>query len=480
MIVRLALACALLTASAAAANPWPIPPEGSCAPSGGLHGWPIGEDAPPIAFETGDVIDAERLSLVRAYLPPELWEHRERFFFGGMQLEVGPCFRNYDGPEFFTAATERFRGRAKLLANGGLEGAVAGLPFPPDAIDPNDSDAGQKWAWNVQARYRAGGMRGKFRISDLVGRIGRAEPFEGAIFLNLLARRADRPDDGYRVPKTEPRVWVAGGRFFVPFNAREFAWLQYREPGSDVDLEYGDELHIYLPTLRKVRRAPAFGVEGLFMPTFSVGVSIGGSGPTGDMGPGGSIDVASMPDMIETKRSGFEGMELRPLLRRYRVLGVQDVLAPINSVAPAYPETDDRSFGPYGLSWASDRWELRRALVLEGRDSEATDPGDPAIRRLWVDLQTLVALYYVSYDRRGEQIDVGYFVGRWSEDRPDYPRWPDDPERPVRVLDSAGAAFANLKLRGSWRRESWSMVSVPESDAEVRRSLSLRSLQKGR
>jgi hypothetical protein len=91
-----------------------------------------------------------------------------------------------------------------------------------------------------------------------------------------------------------------------------------------------------------------------------------------------------------------------------------------------------------------------------------------------------VPLYYVSYDRRGEQIDVGYFVGRWSEDRPDYPRWPDDPERPVRVIDSAGAAFANLKLRGSWRRESWNMVSIPESDGEVRRSLSLRNLQKGR
>jgi hypothetical protein len=39
---------------------------------------------------------------------------------------------------------------------------------------------------------------------------------------------------------------------------------------------------------------------------------------------------------------------------------------------------------------------------------------------------------------------VGRHVGRWSEDRADYPRWPDDPARPVRVIDSVGERFANL------------------------------------
>jgi hypothetical protein len=486
VIAQLALAAGLLVGSLPAAarsasgDAWALPPEGACTPSDGLYGWPPGEDAPPVAFQTGDLIDAERMRLVRDYLPPEIWEHRERFFFGGMQLEVGPCFRDYAGPGFFSAATERFRGRAKLTPAGGVEKAVAGLPFPPDSIAPDDPEAGQKWAWNAQARYRAGGMRGRFRISDLLGRVGRAEPFEGEIFLNQLAHRADRPEQGYRVPKTEPRFWVAGGRFFMPFNAREFAWLQYRDPASDADPEYADELHLYLPNLRKVRRAPAFGVEGLFMPTFNVGITIGGSGVGAAPGIGGSIDVASLPDTIETKRSGFEGMETRPLLYRYRVLGVQDVLAPINSVSPAYPRTDARSFGPYGLSWASDRWDLRRALVLEGTKRASTEPGETATRRVWMDLQTLVPLYYVSYDKRGEQVDVGYFAGRWSEDRPDYPRWADDPERPVRVIDSVGAAFANLKLRGSWRRESWDMISIAESDREVRRSLSIRNLQKGR
>ena len=61
---------------------------------------------------------------------------------------------------------------------------------------------------------------------------------------------------------------------------------------------------------------------------------------------------------------------------------------------------------------------------------------------------------------------------RWSEDRPDYPAWSDDPDRPVRVIDSVGASFINVRNRGSWRRESWEMVSVPESDRKVRRAIS--------
>jgi hypothetical protein len=77
-------------------------------------------------------------------------------------------------------------------------------------------------------------------------------------------------------------------------------------------------------------------------------------------------------------------------------------------------------------------------------------------------------------------VDVGQFVGRWSEDRADYPRWPGDAERPVRVIDPVGASFLNLRGGNSWRRESWDMVSVPEDDAKVRRALSLQTLQHGR
>ena len=86
----------------------------------------------------------------------------------------------------------------------------------------------------------------------------------------------------------------------------------------------------------------------------------------------------------------------------------------------------------------------------------------------------------MSWDTRDEAIDVGMYAGRWSEQREGYPRWPDDPERPVRVIDSVGAAFAHLADIGGWRRETWEMVSTPPSDNEVRRLISVGSLTRGR
>ena len=75
---------------------------------------------------------------------------------------------------------------------------------------------------------------------------------------------------------------------------------------------------------------------------------------------------------------------------------------------------------------------------------------------------------------------MGYYVGRFSEDRPDYPEWPDDPDRPMRVIDPVGAAFANLSDGGSWRRESWDVVSAPPEDKVVKRQISVGQLTKRR
>ena len=99
---------------------------------------------------------------------------------------------------------------------------------------------------------------------------------------------------------------------------------------------------------------------------------------------------------------------------------------------------------------------------------------------LYLDLQTFNPLYYVSYDSRDELIDVGMHVGRWSETREDYPTWPDDPERRTRVIDSIGAAFANIHEGGGWRRESWEMHAVPKTDQGLKRELSVGNLTKRR
>ena len=471
-------------------GPWALPPAGSCAPSGGLRGWPIGQDAPPIPFQTGDVIDLGKAEILKNYLPPAIWEERDRFFYEGQRLEIGPCFRDYAPPPFFQDATEKQQGKTQLQENGGIAGYRAGLPFAPDTIARDDPQVGLKWAWNVAQRYQAGGLKTKFRVSDMVGRTGRAEPFEGELFLVPLAARADRAGADYKLPGAGTQEWVAGGIMTEPFAAREYAWRQYRDTETLADPGRSDDLHAFLPDWRRVRRINSNQVEGIFMPSFSVGVQPAtqlstGSGPSMSGGAsGGALGGVSIGvgggGAITPKRTGFEGLVIRPLLYDFKLLGVQDVLTPINAATPSYPEAKERNFGPWGLSFGSDRWDLRRALVLEGRFRGSRGGDQTARLILYVDLQTLQPLYFLSYDPRGEAIDVGMFVGRWSEDRADYPKWPDDPARPVRVIDSVGASFANLNEGGGWRRESWDAVAILSGDTNLPGLLSVDSLTKRR
>jgi hypothetical protein len=492
VLIGLPLATAAIAAEPAEnAAHWAVPAEGACQPEGGLRGAP-GEDAPALAFpfEGGASVDLPRIEALKRFLPKELWANRERFFYEGMRLEIGPCFRDYSPPEFFVQATEAHRGQAALTEDGGLENHVAGLPFPADTIDPADATAGLRWAWNVAERYQGAGFRGRFRVTDLLGRVGRAEPFEGEIFKVHLSHRADRPDSKYAVKFAKGKHWVAGGIFRTPFNAKDYAWRQYRDDANRIEAIRTDDLHAYLPQWRRVRRIPAVDVEGLYMPSYSVGVqpaqqlAIPGGGGIDGGGAGGAMAgaagiAADGGGTLQTRRSGFEGLELRPILWDFRVAGLQDVIAPINIASPLWPEEPEREFGPWGLSFASDRWELRRALVLEGRVRGKPRERGEARQIFYVDLQTLTPLYYVSYDAKDEAIDVGVFAGRWSEDRPSYPAWPDEKQRPVRVIDSVGAAFANLAVDGSWRRESWEIVSTPPPDDELKRMESVAGLTKG-
>jgi hypothetical protein len=487
---RAALACLLLLwpGAAAAEPPWQVPAEGACAPTGGLRGWPLGEDAAPVPFKPGDTFEVGASETLRHYLPAELWNHRDKFFFEGMRLEIGPCFRDYAPPDFYRQAPGGGE-PPRLTEDGGLEGYRAGAPFPPDGLAPDDPQAGLKWAWNIEQRWQGAGFRGRFRISDMVGRTHRAEPFEGEIFKLLLSGRADRAASDYRAPGARSYQWVAGGLFFMPFAAREYAWRQYRDLDSLTSGQRTDDLHAYLPQWRKVRRMSAVGIEGLHLPSFSVGVvpsqvlAVGGAGIEGSAaasGLGGVGDTGSAVSSITPRRNGFEGLELRPLLWSWRVLGTQDVLAPINAAAPSYPEVADRNFGPWGLSFASDRWDLRRAVVLEARIQKATGESEAARVLHYIDLQTMQPLYYISWDKSGELMDVGMYVGRWSEDRPDYPRWPDDPARAVRVIDPVGAAFANVREQGGWRRENWDTISTPPPDDDVRQLISVGEIGKRR
>jgi hypothetical protein len=463
--------------------PWALPPIDSCKPERGLKGWPPGIDAPPIPFDPGDSFRLDQLPVLRSYLPPFIWEHRDRFFHEGMRLAIGNCFADYSPPVFFRSATAKHAGQAKLTKEDGLVDYSAGLPFSSDRLEPDDPKIGLKWAWNFEMRYQGAGFWGRFRTTDMV-RQGQAEPFIGDLFRAQVSFRADRPDEGYKAPGARDKHWVAGGLLLAPFDAREYAWRQYRSVDHMTEPGRSDDLHAYLPDFRRVRRVPATGIEGLYMPSFSVGVvkptTVSGMGGFAGGAPGAAGAISGMSTTITTKRSGFEGLEMRPLLYVMELVGVQDVLTPINADRASYPEDEERDFGPWGLSFGSDRWDLRRALVLQGVTKESTG-GDRVARFIsYIDVQTLAPLYYASWDSREEYIDVGMHVGRWSEERTDYRPWPGDEKRAIRVIDPVGAAYANVSEDGGWRRETWQMVSTPPPDRAFRREQSVSNLTKRR
>ena len=95
--------------------------------------------------------------------------------------------------------------------------------------------------------------------------------------------------------------------------------------------------------------------------------------------------------MSEYLRRGFATLSLRPNAYVWRLLGEREVLAPINSSHDGYPTDPERNFGPSGLSIASDRWDVRQAVVIEGlarfRDQFKT-------LTVYVDYQTQQPLYH--------------------------------------------------------------------------------------
>lgn len=448
-----------------------VPPEGVCPPYTATPSGPNDvppQDVLPPEFRPGQLLEGEDTGRLRAYLPPEVWQRRDVFFYEGMRIIVGPCHRRYPTPAFFREATALNRGRVKLDAEGNLEGYNGtGLPFDPASINEDDPAFGWKWAWNYRYRYLGSGFRGPFRIIHSERRGRRTERFEGRFF---LLRVHGYP--GASETSSGDRFW-AGGRFSEPAVARGIAWRQLRKEATDRRYERSDDVWVWMPEERRVRRAPQFSVEGLFMPTYTRGqiADIGRLNvPDGSIStPGGSLA------MTEHQRRGFVGLVIRPNAYRFRLLRTQDVLAPINSDSFGYPSDPHRSYGPSGLSVADGRWELRRAIVLKGQRKQPA--GGIGSITLYIDALTQAPLYLISRKPDGLVKEVGIFVSRFSGEDGLATRWEGN-GRGFGTMVPVAQTFT-VSGEGGWLRESFELRTDPP-DARERRDLTTTiRLQRG-
>jgi hypothetical protein len=486
---RVALVCLLTLGLGGAAWAEP-PPEGQCPLLGGGPGAESGDTG--LQLREGMLLGLNDLMALRSLLPAEVWSWREYFFFEGMALELGPCHRRYPVATAYTAAGLRHWEKVRLDDDGNLRDYVAGLPFPTDRIDPEDPQAGLKWVWNLEQRYRGAGPAGQFKITDMPSRIGGIEVYKGEFFQLKTRHRADLPPE-YAVPEANEHIWVGGGRFDEPFHARHLAWRQMRPERTQTRWKESDRVWVYVPDMRKPRRAMTSWVDGFYTPRYSAAQQIaagggvpfsrGGASAGDDYGAGGisgmtTINPTSAVSAAATAhlRRGFVGISIRPNAYRWKYRGERDVIAPLNGIIPGWPMDDTRNFGPTGLSLASDRWDVRRAVVVEGI---ALRPEASLARvTLYIDFQTQQPLFYIARRKNGLMVDVGILVHRFSGDLPDYPTWPNG-QRAL-VFDPVATSFFAIADGGTgWRRESYDVQSIPHAEEDRRRMTSVAELEHG-
>lgn len=479
-----------LLAALAAFLLWPATPslsgeppdEGDCptvsaTPEEQRHGL----DAAPIAVKEGMFLDQESLLVLRRLLPAEIWRHREAFFFEGMRMQVGYCHRRYRDAPFYQKATERFRGRAQLDDAGNLRNYTAGIPFPPETIDPDSKSAGLRWAWNLQMRYRGAGHRGGFRMVDLASSLGGDLSFEGHFFFLQTRHRADLAEQGYAIDDADGKLFATGGVFEKPFDARHLAWRQFRPVDTQTDYEEPDDVFVYVPTMRKTRRSATNWLDGVFFPRYSASGDAGGGGIAmgGQLGGGFSAINPTAGQSIaasENAGRGFTGLALRPNAYVWRVREERDVLAPLNATRPGWPVEPERNFGPSGLSFASDVWDVRRAVVIEGLMKDRSQDVKSVV--IYVDYLTRVPMYWITRTDKRRHLEVGVLVHRYSSDVENYPDWPGG--QPSNVFEPVGAAFFNaIAGAGGWRRESYDITSLPFDEDSRRRMTSSDHLDRG-
>ena len=407
------------------------------------------------AFKEGDVITMDKIEAIKPYLPSEFWTNRDFFFYEGMQLKIGPFYADYGPPKEWLAATERFRGQPRIGPDGSLENYTAGYPFPPEEIDcTGDPQAGNKIIWNFDYQWEGDGSTASFYYSYWDR--GEELPlyYEGSgrtIFLSHRIEAQYLDKNNGDIFRGEKRKNAFGVEVTAPFDARGIMLMSYRYKSSDMPRAdaKNDDTWVYVPTLRRVRR----------------------------------ISTAQRTDSISGTDFTFDDLRSFfgiPPQYEWECLGEMDILGPVNSAVKAYPYEKDHNFGPYGLSFADDNWEMRKVWKIRFTPKNADHPYHH--KDIYVDRQSMNALYSFAYDRKEELWKIIWHNHRWSgtDLTPDwYHGWKGVEEpRDNRIVADI---IANVQTGTGNRIEFWDNHGMPfKSKGKIRRYIDVGRLTKGR
>jgi hypothetical protein len=407
-------------------------------------------------FKEGDVIGFEQLEKIRPFLPQEFWDNRDFFFYEGMRLEIGPTNYDYSPAAEYQAATEKFRGQPRIGPDNSLENYTAGRPFPMEDIDcANDPQAGVKIMWSHDYKWGGDGAAASFYYSYWDR--GEQLPlyYKGTAKTIILSHRVEpqylEKSDG-DIFRGEKRKNAFGVEVDAPFDARGIMLISYRYKSTDQPRTEAknDDTWVYVPTLRRVRRISSAQ----------------------------RTDAVSGTDFTFDDLGSFAGIVPQ---YEWECVGERLILAPTNTKVKGYPYEKDHNFGPYGLSYADDRWELRDAVVIRMKPKNPDHPYHH--KDIYLDKQTLNALYSFAYDQKEELWKIIWHNKRWSEDDLTgadwYTGWEGiaDPRDHRMISDT----IANVQTGTGNRIEFWDSHGMPlTSKGKIRRYIDVGRLTKGR
>ena len=404
------------------------------------------------SIPTGTLLGHADLARLEPYLPTQYWVQRDVFFPPGMEMEIGPAFRDYSPPPVYQEATQKHAAAVTFGPDDTLTGYHSGQPFPKVACN-EDPKAGAKLIWNFVWRWQGFGLDGDVRYTYWESGAKRALEYRGKSFGFFLKHRPEPQFAEGDALRREKRAAVVGLVGEAPAQAKGIRTLTYRYEASlgPRATAQPEDTWVYIPDLRRTRKVSETQRSNAFAGT-----------------------DFSFDDLFS-----FSGL---PAQYEWSCLGERTLVAPVNTKVRGYPYVESGDFGPSGLSYANDRWEARHAI---GVRLKPRDPNHPYSRKdIWLDRETFSPLYSFAYDRKAELWKVIHHVHRWSEDdlgpekaREWYPAWENVPA--PRDLKLVSEALLNVQTGTGNRIEFWNANGTQPDLRRLRQRLDVRSLSRG-
>lgn len=171
----------------------------------------------------------------------------------GHTIQIKPS-KTYRPLKEYAEATEKYSGKVHLGAKGELEGYVAGQPFPK--LDLSDPQIGPKLGWNFFWRwlgddYKTGGaVKGGKIIRSAIEKDG-SERRADLVSYFLFPRTRYMLDPKPAIPGYEHIDYMQLRVDSYPRDAAGTTTLEIRY----ADPNRADDLYIYIPSIRRIRRA---------------------------------------------------------------------------------------------------------------------------------------------------------------------------------------------------------------------------------